>query len=73
MTNKELQEIMKNPNGISSDDIDRIWADMKALDAVREAKFDALPNEEKKRLQKEFSDPSLDRFIEDPLGDDDEG
>ena len=73
MTNDELQEIMKSPNGISPDDFDRIWADMKALDARREAEWDALPNEEKKRLQKEFSDPSLDRFIEDPLGGGDEG
>lgn len=72
MTNEELQKIMNNPNGLSSDDIDRIWADMKARDARREAKFNALPEEERKRLEKELIDPSQDRFGEDPLGDDDD-
>ena len=73
MTNEELQEIMNNPNGISPEDLDRIWDDMKALDARREAEFTALPEEERKRLEREFSDPSLDRFIEDPFfGGDDE-
>lgn len=71
MTNEELQEIMNNPNGISPDDVDRIWEDMKALDARREAEFNALPEEEIKRLERESSDPSLVRFIEDPLGGDD--
>lgn len=68
MTNEELQEIMNNPNGISAEDVDRIWADMKARDAQREAEFNALPEAEKKRLEREFSDPSFDRFLEDPLG-----
>lgn len=72
MTNEELQEIMNNPNGISPEDVDRIWDDLKARDARREAEFNALPEEERKRLEREFSDPSFDRFIEDPLGGDDE-
>lgn len=72
MTNEELQEIINNPNGISAEDLDRVWEDMKARDKQREAEFEALPEEEKKRLEKELSDPSLDRFIEDPLGGDDE-
>ena len=72
MTNEELQEIMNNPNGISPEDVDRIWDDLKARDARREAEFNALPEEERKRLEREFSDPSLDRFIEDPLGGDDD-
>lgn len=72
MTNEELQEIMNNPNGISPEDVDRIWDDLKAHDARREAEFNALPEEERKRLEREFSDPSLGRFIEDPLGGDDE-
>lgn len=72
MTNEELQEIMNNPNGISPEDVDRIWDDLKARDARREAELNALPEEERKRLEREFSDPSLDRFIEDPLGGDDE-
>lgn len=72
MTNEELQKIINNPNGISPKDIDRIWDDMKACDARREAEFNALPEEERKRLEKEFIDPSLDRFLEDPLGGDDE-
>lgn len=72
MTNEELQEIMNNPKGISPEDVDRIWEDLKARDARREAEFNALPEEERKRLEREFSDPSLGRFIEDPLGGDDE-
>ena len=72
MTNEELQEIMNNPNGISPEDVDRIWDDLKARDARREAECNALPEEERKRLEREFSDPSLGRFIEDPLGGDDE-
>lgn len=72
MTNEELQEIMNNPNGISPEDVDRIWEDLKARDARREAEFNALPEEERKRLEREFSDPSLDRFVEDPLGGDNE-
>lgn len=68
MTNEELQKIINNPNGISAEDFDRIWADMKALDAQREAEWNALPEEERKRLEKDFSDPSVYRFIEDPLG-----
>lgn len=72
MTNEELQEIMNNPNGISPEDVDRIWDDLKARDARREAEINALPEEERKRLEREFSDPSLGRFIEDPLGGDDE-
>lgn len=72
MTNEELQEIMNNPNGISPEDVDRIWDDLKARDARREAEFNALSEEERKRLEREFSDPSLGRFIEDPLGGDDE-
>ena len=73
MTNEELQEIMNNPNGISPEDLDRIWDYVKACDARREAEFNALPEEERKRLEREFSDPSLDRFIEDPFfGGDDE-
>ena len=72
MTNEELQEIMNNPNGISPEDVDRIWDDLKARDSRREAEFNALPEEERKRLEREFSDPSFGRFIEDPLGGDDE-
>ncbi len=71
MTNEELQDIMNNPKGISPEDVDRIWEDLKARDARREAEFNALPEEERKRLEREFSDPSLGRFIEDPLGGDD--
>lgn len=43
MTNEELQEIMNNPNGISAEDVDRIWADMKARDAQREQSLMLCP------------------------------
>lgn len=72
MTNEELQEILNNPKGISEEDVDRIWADMKARDAQREAEFNALPKAERERLEKELIDPKYDRFSEDPLGYDDE-
>lgn len=72
MTNEELQEIMNNPNGISPEDLDRIWDDLKARDARREAEYNALPEEERKRLERELIDPSQDRFGEDPLGGDED-
>lgn len=63
MTNEELQEIMNNPNGISTNDIDRIWADMKARDEQQAAEWDALPDEEKERIFLEFtSDPANERI-----------
>lgn len=72
MTNEELQEIINNPNGISAEDLDRVWEDMKACDKQREAEWDALPEAEKKRLEKELSDPFYERISENPLGDDDD-
>lgn len=56
---------------MTNEEFEKIWADLKARDAQREAEFNALPEAEKKRLEK-FIDPSLDRFSEDPLGGDDE-
>lgn len=57
---------------MTNEEFEKIWADLKARDAQREAEFNALPEAEKKRLEKEFIDPSFDRFSEDPLGGEDE-
>lgn len=57
---------------MTNEEFEKFWEEGKRMEAAREAKYNALPEEEKKRLEKEFSDPSLDRFIEDPLGGDDE-
>lgn len=57
---------------MTDEEFEKIWADCKRRDAQREAEFNALPEEEKKRLEREFIDPSFDRFSEDPLGGDDE-
>lgn len=54
MTNDELQDIMKSPNGISSADFDRIWADMKALDARREAALTPYQTRIKNASKKSF-------------------
>lgn len=53
-------------------EFEKIWDDLKARDARREAEFNALPEEEKKRLERELIDPSQDRFGEDPLGGDED-
>lgn len=51
---------------MTNEEFEKIWADLKTRDAQREAEFNALPEAERKRLEKEFIDPSLDRFSEDP-------
>lgn len=54
------------------EEVERVWADLKARDAQRAAEFDALPEAERKRLEKELIDPAFDRFSEDPLGSSDD-
>lgn len=53
-------------------EFEKIWDDLKARDARREAEYNALPEEERKRLERELIDPSQDRFGEDPLGGDED-
>lgn len=55
---------------MTEEEFEKIWDDLKARDARREAEFNALPEEEKKRLEKEFSDPFYERISENPFGDD---
>lgn len=57
---------------MTEEEFEKIWDDLKARDARREAEFNALPEEEKKRLERELIDPSQDRFGEDPLGGDED-
>lgn len=55
---------------MTEEEFEKIWDDLKARDARREAEFNALPEAEKKRLEKEFSDPFYERISENPFGDD---
>lgn len=57
---------------MTEEEFEKIWDDLKARDVRREAEFNALPEEEKKRLERELIDPSQDRFGEDPLGGDED-
>ena len=57
---------------MTEEEFEKIWDDLKARYARREAEFNALPEEEKKRLERELIDPSQDRFGEDPLGGDED-
>lgn len=49
-------------------EFDKIWNDCKRLDAQRTAEFEALPKKEQDRLKKEYSDPTFERFWDNPLG-----
>lgn len=53
-------------------EFEKIWECLKARDARREAEFNALQEDERKRIERELIDPSQDRFGEDPLGYDDD-
>ncbi len=55
---------------ITDEEFEKMWAKLKKRDARQEEEFNALPEAEKKRLEKEFSEYNCDRFLENPLGDD---
>lgn len=56
---------------MTDEEFEKLWAKLKAEDARREAEYNALPEEEKKRLEEEYSDPFYERISENPFGDDD--
>lgn len=55
---------------MTNEEFDKMWADTKACDEKRAKRYNALPETEKKRLEKVFSDPFYERISENPLGDD---
>lgn len=55
---------------MTEEELDRMWADSKACDKRRAERYNALPEAEKKRLEKKFSDPFYERISENPFGDD---
>lgn len=57
---------------IYEEEFEKMWQLAKARDKQLEEKWNALPEEEKKRLEKEFSDPFYERISDNPFGDDDD-
>lgn len=55
---------------MTEEELEKMWADTKACDEKRAERYNALPEAEKKRLEKEFSDPFYERISENPFGDD---
>lgn len=55
---------------MTDEELDKMWADTKVCDEKRAERYNALPEAEKKRLEKEFSDPFYERISENPIGDD---
>ncbi|MBO5974442.1 MAG: hypothetical protein J6P95_01790 [Paludibacteraceae bacterium] len=53
-------------------DFEEFWKRCKELDEIRAAKYDALPEKEKKRREEMFKDPFFERISENPFGDDEE-
>lgn len=56
---------------MTNEEFEQLWAKLKARDAQLEAEYNALPEDEKKRLDEEYSDPFYERISENPFGDDD--
>lgn len=51
--------------------VEKMWDDLTEIDAERQARWEDLPEEEKKRLEELYSDPFYERISDDPLGYDD--
>lgn len=60
----------KSTRHISDEEFEQMWQQAKARDTRLEAEYNALPENEKKRLKKKFSDPFYERISENPMGDD---
>ena len=58
---------------MTDEELDKEWALLKKLEAERDAKWDALPPEEKERRLKMYDDPFYERISDNPLGSGDEG
>ena len=60
----------------TKEELDALWADMKALDKKREEErermYSTMTEEEIKRLEEELSDPFYERISDNPLGGDDD-
>ncbi len=57
---------------MTDEELNKEWELLKKLEAKRDAKWDALPQEEKKRRLKICEDPFYERIADNPLGDIDE-
>ena len=55
--------------------VNMMWDDLMEMEVQRQAEWDALPEEEKKRIEEQYSDPFYlgfyERISDDPLGYDD--
>ena len=53
---------------MTDEEFEKIWAQCKAHDAELDAQWDALPEEEKERRRKMYSDGFYERISDDPTG-----
>ncbi len=53
-------------------EFDKFWEEGKRMEEKRYAEYDALPEEEKERREKEFEECGYGRFLESPLGNEDD-
>ncbi len=57
---------------MTDEEFEELWAWLKERDKKRCAEYDALPEEEKQRREREFEENGYERFTDNPLGSDDE-
>ncbi len=55
----------------NQEELDEMWEAAMEIEAQRKAEWEALPEEEKKRLEGKYSDPFYERISDDPLGTED--
>ncbi len=53
---------------MTDEELDKEWALLQKYQAERDAKYNALPEEEKKRIEEELSDPFYARISDNPFG-----
>ncbi len=53
---------------LTQEDYDEIWKLGKEMEERRKAEWEALTEEEKKRIEEELSDPFYERISDDPFG-----
>ena len=57
---------------MTEEEFEKFWEECKKMDALRAEKYNALPEEEKKRREEMFKDPFFERISENPFGDDED-
>ena len=58
-------------NLMTTEELDKIWEEAMAKEERERAEWDALPEEEKKRIHDEFDEGFRERMTDNPLGNDD--